>query len=202
MRIRLTLLAIATAATIALAGCGNDPGTSENASGETTPATTQPAEPSETSESPETSPSASKKPDAEQAPTPQSLDFTTTTVDGKPFEGASLAGKPTVLWFWAAWCPKCRGSASAYKQAADQFGDQVNLVGVAGKSDVDAMKGFISDYGLSGITHLADDNDPLWAKYGITYQHQYVVIDKAGRVVHTGELSERELTDRLSDLAA
>src|ERR671915_2408013 len=76
MRIRLTLLAIATAATIALAGCGNDPGTTENASGETTPATTQPAEPSETSESPETSPSASKKPDAEQAPTPQSLDFT------------------------------------------------------------------------------------------------------------------------------
>lgn len=199
MRIRLTLLAIATATTIALAGCGADPGTTENASGETTPATTRPAE---TSESPEPSPSASETPDAAQPATPKSLDFTTTTVDGKPFEGASLAGKPTVLWFWAAWCPKCRGSASAYKQAAEQFGDQVNLVGVAGKSDVDAMRGFISDYGLSGITHLADDNDPLWAKYGITYQHQYVVIDKTGKIVHTGELSEQELTDRLSKLAA
>jgi peroxiredoxin len=201
MRTRLTLLAIATAAALALAGCGGDPGTTENASGETEPATTsQPA-------SPKSSPSTTKAPETTTTaeapkPVPASLNFTTTTVDGKPFKGASLAGKPTVLWFWAAWCPKCRGSAPAYKQAAEQFGDKVNLVGVAGKSDVDAMRDFISDYGLSGLTHLADDNDPLWAKYGITYQHQYVVIDKSGKIVHTGELSERELTDRLGELAA
>jgi hypothetical protein len=30
--------------------------------------------------------------------------FAGTTVEGKPFSGASLAGKPTVLWFWAPWC--------------------------------------------------------------------------------------------------
>lgn len=33
--------------------------------------------------------------------------FTATTVDGKPFDGMSMAGKPTVLWFWAPWCPIC-----------------------------------------------------------------------------------------------
>ena len=28
------------------------------------------------------------------------LDFTGTTVDGAPFNGASLAGRPAMLWFW------------------------------------------------------------------------------------------------------
>ena len=31
------------------------------------------------------------------------LDFNATTVSGDPFDGASLDGKPTVLWFWAPW---------------------------------------------------------------------------------------------------
>lgn len=195
----MTLLAIGAVLALTVAGCGGDnPSATEPAPSETTPASTQSASPEPSAEA--TAPKPTAPDTTAPARVPDSLNFTTTTVDGKPFKGASLAGKPTVMWFWAAWCPKCRGAAPAYKRAAEQYGG-INLVGVAGKSDNRSMRDFISDYDLGDITHLAGKNDPLWTKYGITYQHQYVIIDKAGKIVHTGELSDQELTDRLDKLA-
>ncbi|GAB3402320.1 TlpA family protein disulfide reductase [Flindersiella endophytica] len=200
MRIRLALLAIATGTALALAGCG-DAGTTRTAAGPTTePASSRPAA-SPTASSPDSEPTDTASAKAAK-PVPESLRFKATTVDGKPFDGKTLAGKPTVLWFWAAWCPKCRSAAPDVKQAIDEFGGEVNVVGVAVKSDPGPIQDFISDYDLSGITHLADGSSTLWSKYGITYQDQYVVIDENGKIVHTGELSEQELTDRLSELAA
>lgn len=34
------------------------------------------------------------------APTDAALDFTGTTVEGAPFDAATLAGTPVILWFW------------------------------------------------------------------------------------------------------
>ena len=33
---------------------------------------------------------------------PAALEFQGSTVDGAAFDGGSLAGRPIVLWFWAA----------------------------------------------------------------------------------------------------
>src|SRR5262245_51367834 len=54
---------------------------------------------------------------------PEQLDFTAQTIDGKQFSGASLAGKPAVLWFWAPWCPKCQAEAPTIADAARAAGD-------------------------------------------------------------------------------
>ena len=39
------------------------------------------------------------------------FNFTGTTLSGAPFNGASLTGKPAVLWFWTPWCPFCNAEA-------------------------------------------------------------------------------------------
>ena len=39
------------------------------------------------------------------------LNFTGTTLSGGTFNGASLQGKPAVLWFWTPWCPFCNQEA-------------------------------------------------------------------------------------------
>ncbi|GIF75987.1 hypothetical protein Asi02nite_55050 [Asanoa siamensis] len=65
-------------------------------------------------------------------PVPQTLTFTTRTVDGKQFDAATLAGKPVVLWFWAAWCPRCRAAADDVAGIDKDFTDRVHVVGVAG----------------------------------------------------------------------
>ena len=46
------------------------------------------------------------------------LQFTGTTLSGAPFSGASLIGKPAVLWFWTPWCPYCNAEAPGVSQVA------------------------------------------------------------------------------------
>jgi thiol-disulfide isomerase/thioredoxin len=65
------------------------------------------------------------------------LQFTGTTLSGAPFNGASLQGRPAVLWFWTPWCPFCNQEApNVSKVAAANPG--VTFVGVAARSDVSA----------------------------------------------------------------
>jgi peroxiredoxin len=129
---------------------------------------------------------------------PEALRFTATTVDGKSFDGASLAGKPTVFWFWAAWCPKCRGDAAAVRDAQKALADKVNVVGVAGLgSGADAMKTFVSSYQLTGFPQLADDKGVLWKRFEVPSQHYYVILDASGNVIHRGPLSVDQLRQKL-----
>ena len=51
-------------------------------------------------------------------PVPELLRFNAKTVDGKDFSGASLAGKPALLWFWAPWCSNCQAEAPTMAEAA------------------------------------------------------------------------------------
>ena len=53
-------------------------------------------------------------------PVPEQLRFTAETVDGKEFSGASLAGKPALLWFWAPWCPNCQAEAPAIAEGGEE----------------------------------------------------------------------------------
>ena len=46
------------------------------------------------------------------------LNFSGTTLSGAPFNGASLQGKPAVLWFWTPWCPFCNAEAPGVSQVA------------------------------------------------------------------------------------
>ena len=62
-------------------------------------------------------------------PVPAVLTFRATTVDGTAFAGAELAGKKTVLWFWAPWCTVCARAAAGVKDAAAALGPDVRVVG-------------------------------------------------------------------------
>ena len=66
---------------------------------------------------------------------------------------------PTVLFFYATWCPTCKAAAEELKASPERL-DGVNLL--------------IVDY---------DDSDDLQKKYGITYQHTFVLIDSDGEAI-------------------
>ena len=73
------------------------------------------------------------------------MQFTGTTLSGASFNGSSLAGKPAVLWFWTPWCPFCNAEAPSVSQVA-AANPKVTFVGVAARSDVADMQGFVSKY--------------------------------------------------------
>jgi thiol-disulfide isomerase/thioredoxin len=140
---------------------------------------------------------AGKKP----AAVPEQLDFTATTLDGKRFDGSTLAGKPVALWFWAPWCPLCRAEAPTVTKLAKAHGDQVGIVGVAGLDKLEPMRGFVADTGVRGVPHLADEEGAVWRRFAITTQSSWVMLDADGREVYSGRLDDDELTTLIRRLA-
>jgi peroxiredoxin len=172
-----------------VAACANDGGQTSDVptgtSSSDTPAVTSPSPPAS----------------GQTTAVPATLTFSAPIVGGGRFDGASLAGKPAVLWFWAAWCPRCRAKAGDVKTVEAEYEGKVTFVGVAGLGSGDAaMAQFVSQYGLGGFTHLADDEGTVWRHFGVAEQEFFVVLDRAGAIVHKGPLSIGDLRQRLAGL--
>ncbi|WP_026877240.1 redoxin domain-containing protein [Jiangella gansuensis] len=194
------------AAAVVLTACGAaDDGDTGSASAPSNTAAT-PTSPPETTPTgaPETTPtgapevtatSPAPSSEAPQVSVPEELAFTASTVDGGTFDGASLAGRPAVLWFWAPWCPVCQREAPLIAELAQQYGQQVAFVGVAGLSgDVSAMEEFIADGGVEGIPHIDDSGGDVYSRFGVTQQYDIGFVSADGTVeVIRGPLEEDEI---------
>lgn len=123
---------------LGLAACGTDTPAAPDAGARdsTRPASSAPAAPSSSTDSPSNDGSG-----REVAP---ELEFTGQTLDGEDFDGATLAGKDAVLWFWASWCTECRREAP-YVAAAQADNPNVAFVGVAGLGEIGDMRDFVED---------------------------------------------------------
>lgn len=171
MRLRRAVLAMAAAGTLAVAACGGT-GTESGAAGEDG-----------------------------SGGTPVDLSFTVPTVDGGEFEGASLAGKPAVLWFWAPWCVTCAAEAPHVSALADDYAGQATVIGVAGLHDsIEYMQQFIDLTGSDNYPQLADPDGVVWQRFGVTAQSWFVLLDAQGVVVQSGLLDPTELPDQLDRL--
>jgi peroxiredoxin len=160
------------------AACGSA-GTSSGPGAATTPVST--TAPSTSTPAPTTSEPAS--PSTAAASVPATLAFRATTVDGTAFAGAELAGKKTVLWFWAPWCTVCARAAGDVKAAAAALAPGVRVVGVAGLStDAADMRRFVERGGLQSMTNLADTTGDLYARFGVTQQDTFVLVGPDGTV--------------------
>lgn len=130
------------------------------------------------------------------------LDFTATTLDGESFDAATLAGEPVVLWFWAPWCTVCRAEAPDVAQVAAELAGEVTLLGVAGRGEEEAMRGFVEDTGTGGMDHLVDADGSLWSRFGVVAQPAYAFIGPEGQAeVFGGALGGAQLQERAAALA-
>lgn len=134
------------------------------------------------------------------AAVPAVLDFSGELLDGSSFDGATLAGKPTVLWFWAPWCPTCRAQAPAVSSLASEYAGQVNVVGVGGLADPADIRDYAET--VDGPTHLVDEAGAIWRKFGVTAQSSYVVLAADGTVVADGYLDDPVLADKVAELVS
>ncbi|KOV73196.1 hypothetical protein ADL00_04755 [Streptomyces sp. AS58] len=194
MRARTVLPATVAAALLALTGCGANGSDDADDAGAVFPSTaSSPAQPPAGSDGSGTG--------ADGAKVPAELDFTATTVDGKPFDAKTLAGKPTVLWFWAPWCPKCKAQAAETAKVAAAQQGKVNVVGVAGLDTNAAMKDFVSDTATGAFPHLSDEKGEVWKRFKVTEQSRYVILDNNGTTVFEGVLpGGKGLADKVAGL--
>lgn len=194
MRVRLIACVFAFMAACAVAGCGAD-----GKGGD------RPAAASGTGTTAVPSGAAASKTDApgvRPSGTPDLLVFTAATVDGKPFAGVTLLGRPAVLWFWAPSSADCRAQAAETDKAAALWADRVAVVGVAGPGDPAAARDFVAATRTAGFPHLADGTGALWRRFEVDRPGTYVLLDAAGAVAFRGMLPRGEgLLGRLAALA-
>lgn len=191
--VRSVVVLVSSLVVVALAGCAGA-GEDEVAS---------PPSASQSTTSPDPSGAGADRSRTSDAPVPgavpESLDFVGTTVSGSEFEGSSLQGRPTLLWFWAPWCPTCRGQIPQVQGLADEYAGELNVVGVGSLDSSEAIAGFAAD--VAGITHLEDTDGELWKRFGVTEQSSFVLLDEDGSITfQTGYGGTDELDARVDDV--
>jgi thiol-disulfide isomerase/thioredoxin len=143
--------------------------------------------------------STARTPRPAPAEVPATLRFTSRTVDGKRFEGSSLAGKPVLLWFWAPWCPTCRGQIAQVQEIATDYKGDISVVGVGSLDDMAAIRDFAR--GFTDVTHLADESGAVWKHFRVTQQSSFVLLDASGaKVFSAGYGGSNELDERVADV--
>jgi len=82
-------------------------------------------------------------------------------IDYQNLEQAKMiaAEAPTVLFFYATWCPSCRSAREDFIDRQNEF-KHINMI--------------LVDY---------DNSKELQKKYGVTYQHTFVQIDENGEAI-------------------
>nr|WP_030439608.1 redoxin domain-containing protein [Actinoplanes subtropicus] len=139
---------------------------------------------------------------AAPAAIPATLRFTGKTLDGASFDAGKMAGKPTILWFWAPWCATCASEAQSITDLADEYQGRLSILGIAGLGTNKAMHQFVSDLNVGNVPHLDDQAGAIWKKFKITQQSTYVFLDRTGQVVKTGYLDDLQLTAEVKSLVA
>jgi hypothetical protein len=78
----------------------------------------------------------------------------------------------------------------------------VEVLGVAGRDDIDAFRAFVEEHGLDGVTHIADLDGAIWQRFEVPAQPAWVFIEGASGAVdrHFGALDPDELAQRLQAL--
>lgn len=128
------------------------------------------------------------------------LDFTGTTLTGKAFHGASLRGRPVVLWFWAPWCTTCLQEEPNVVALSRHYAGRVSVVGVSSLATVQMIDDIARQ--IPSIINLVDPHLSVWNHFGVQAQSTYLVLDRNARVVASGYLEDAQLNNLVARIAA
>jgi thiol-disulfide isomerase/thioredoxin len=120
------------------------------------------------------------------------------------FDGRTIAfpelidGKPTVMVFWATWCPYCKAFMPYLEQIQNDYGsDRINVLTIDAKEDGSGdPAAYIA--GLSMETIAVADGDEIAAAYGVDYIPGLMVIAPDGTVAYRRAWTELPAGDRVA----
>lgn len=127
--------------------------------------------------------------------------FKGTTTEGKPYDSAVTAGKPTWLIFGASWCSDCRTEAPDTQAAWDTYSDRVSMVGVWVDDDQKAASDYVARLGLT-FPQIADPQGAVGSQYRVMGVPAHFFVDSQGivRSTHVGVISTSQIEAELAAL--
>jgi len=117
------------------------------------------------------------------------------TLDGKPADiGSYIGGKPTVLYFWAFWCPSCKELQPGFMSAQRKHGSKVRFVAVAVSvnQSPERVKAYAARHRYRHLT-LFDADGKATEAYDVPATSYVVVVNAKGDVVYTGLGGKQDL---------
>ena len=133
----------------------------------------------------------------------QPFELTGTTLDGKAFTPAQLAGGPTVVYFWASWGRDATEELKKLAELQKSLDGKVKILTVSLDEQAATATETLRAAGLNGINlHAAGglEGSPLAAAYGIQMVPHLMVVDKDGKVVNRNAQSGALLKTELEKL--
>ena len=118
---------------------------------------------------------------SEVSPAP---DFSVLNSRGEDVNLSDMRGKPTIVNFWATWCPPCRSEMPHFEEAYREIGGEVNFMmvdlTVGGETRADA-EDFVKKQGFTFPIYF-DTTGEAAAKYGVSAIPTSVFIDADGNM--------------------
>jgi cytochrome c biogenesis protein CcmG/thiol:disulfide interchange protein DsbE len=117
-----------------------------------------------------------------------------TTLDGTPFDLASLRGTPVIVNFWGPSCIPCRSEFPLFLSKLQALGgDDLAIVGVLMDDAPAPARDFVAEFGATWPT-VDDPERSIRGAYRVAARPQSYFIDRDGilRAIQVGELTEAE----------
>ncbi len=123
-------------------------------------------------------------------------------ISREEFEGILVGqqGRPVVVNVWASWCGPCRAEMPLLQAAAESYGDDAVILGVAANDDPDAARAFLDELDITypnTFDRTGDIHDVLDVN---AFPTTYVFgADGTIRARVTGGISEQRLAGLIDD---
>ena len=135
-------------------------------------------------------------------------DFNIKTLDGTEVALSSFYGKPTLLSFWATWCPPCNAEAPEIQKLWKRYGDQVNFVMVDasvvdGRDTPEGIKSWMEQSAYSYPVYYDETGEAAFVTE-VYYLPTMYVLDSEGHVLtaFSGALDEASGAQLIEQLLA
>jgi thiol-disulfide isomerase/thioredoxin len=93
---------------------------------------------------------------------------------------APTDGKPVLAWFWAPFCPTCRGEAPELDEFMADNAQRVKMVGVGTRDDLDQARDFLADTGVTNFPLLWEESGRSWVDNAVAAQPYMILIGPDG----------------------
>jgi peroxiredoxin len=116
-------------------------------------------------------------------------------VGGGTFMSASLLGTPSLVVFWATWCPPCTETVvDAVETVVEPRRGELNAVTIAIQDEPAALRHYLAAHPVSAPT-VVDADGSLLRAWGFLGIPSFVLLDADGRVtaVHVGSIAPADL---------
>lgn len=110
----------------------------------------------------------------------QPPEFVANTAAGKPFHYPGDLQGPTIVLFWATWCPFCKALMPHLQSIIDEYNYEVRVLALSIREDKDPVK-FLEEYGYQFL--LIPEAEEVAESWGVKGTPGLYLADKSGRAV-------------------